>query len=224
VKRRDVMALGAGFSALTLAGCQRKQQVAAPEQNFWDVHKKENDWRIVNPSFWYSDHPRITHWRRKYDKNRDPWKLWKRAERYLPEIRREFDKHQLPLELCLLPMIESSFDPLARSARAVGLWQFIAPTAIDMGLLVNNRMDQRLDWAKATVAAAKYLTQLARKFDGNWGLVLASYNLGPGAIGRAVEAQGTQNFWSLKLREETTEYVPKFLAMVQLLRESFPEA
>lgn len=218
------MSFAAGMTALAMTGCQRKEKKAPEENAFWDEIPQEVDWKNVNTSFWFTSHPRVTYWRRRYDKTRDPWKLWQRAERYLPTIRKEFSSKSLPLELCLLPMIESSFDPLARSKRAAGMWQFIAPTAIDMGLLVNTRVDERLDWDKSTVAAAKYLVQLARKFDGDWGLVLAAYNVGPGALDRAIQEQGTRNFWELKLREETTEYVPKFLAMVQLLRESFPEA
>lgn len=222
MRRREVVGLGAGLSALALTGCQKKTKPVS-ENTFWERQPDDADWKEVNASFWFSQHPRITYWRRHYDKTRDPWKLWKRAGRYLPEIRREFKEQKLPLELCLLPMVESSFDPLARSQRAVGLWQFIAPTAIDMGLIVNNRMDERLDWGKSTVAAAKYLKQLARQFNGNWGLVLAAYNFGPGSVSRATQAQGTRDFWALEVRQETAEYVPKFLAMVQLLRESFPE-
>jgi len=270
MKRRALMEVGAGLSALVLMGCQRRTIEPLEETSFWDRQPEKKDptkesshrdrhperkeptglsswdpqpekrepvkesspreglpenvdWRQVNSEFWLTGHPRITQWRREYSNNKTPWKLWKRAEPYLPVIRAKLSKSRLPLEFCLLPMVESSFNPLARSERAAGMWQFVVPTALEMGLVVNSRLDERLDWSKSTVAASRYLTQLARKFNGNWGLVLAAYNMGPGAILQAVKAQGSEDFWSLRLRQETADYVPKFLAMVQLLRESFPE-
>jgi membrane-bound lytic murein transglycosylase D len=154
---------------------------------------------------------------------RDPWAIFERAQAYLPFIRNTFKKYGLPNELCLLPMVESSFSPLARSERAAGLWQFVPGTATDMGLTVNNFTDERLEWEQSTEAAAKYLAHLAQRFQGDWGLVLASYNMGQNAIARAVESQGTDDYWSLDIREETTNYVPKFLAKLSLLRETYPD-
>jgi hypothetical protein len=213
-------------SSLLLTGCQRKRPVEEP----WPVHGLreswglEKDWRTMDKDFWYSEHPRIEKWRTHYNQTRDPWLLWKKAQVYMPVITKIFAEYKLPNELSLLPMIESSFNPQARSQRAAGLWQFVKGTAKDMGLDVRPKLDERLDWEKSTVAAAKYLTFLAEKFDGDWGLVLASYNMGPGAIERTVIDQETRDYWQLQIREETTQYVPKFLAMIQLLRESFPDS
>ena len=221
--------LGCLSLLLVTTGCQRKR---APEMTQQIEERPRvtlsdsvgRDWRKVNPQIWYHAHPRIEHWRAHYNKTKDPWVLWKRAQIYMPTIRKIFAEYQLPNELMLLPMIESSFDPNARSQRAAGLWQFVEGTAKDMGLQVRPKLDERLDWELSTVAAAKYLCFLANKFHGDWGLVLAAYNMGPGAIERAMVDQGTEDFWTLKVREETAQYVPKFLAMIQLLRESYPDS
>lgn len=162
---------------------------------------------------------RINSFRKHYQARGEAVKLWEKAQPFLPYIRSVFRDHGLPKELCLLPMLESSFNPKAKSARAAGLWQFIVPTAKDMGLKVGSGMDQRYDWKKSTHAAAKYLSWLSKQFDGDWALVLAAYNLGPNALKREMGKQGQRSFWRLKLRKETSEYVPKFLALIQLARE-----
>lgn len=140
--------------------------------------------------------------------------MWDKSSPYLNEIAVIFDSYGLPRPLCLLPMIESSFDPKARSERAAGMWQFVAPTAREMGLRVDDQVDERLDWRRSTDAAARYLIQLHRLFD-DWALALAAYNAGPGTIQRAMEEQKTRDYWKLMLREETMNYVPKYLALLR---------
>jgi hypothetical protein len=191
---------------------------AAPE-----IVKPKTNWRKVHSEVWYTENSRIRAWRLHYDKTRDPWLLWNKSQEYVPVIRGIFADYNLPNELCLLPMVESSFNPHARSTNAAGMWQFVEGTGKDMGLVVSNRFDERLNWKSSTEAAAKYLSVLATRFDGDWALVLAAYNMGPGAIERAMAEQGTNNYWELKIKQETTDYVPKFLAMLQLLRESYPK-
>jgi membrane-bound lytic murein transglycosylase D len=215
------------------SACQRVDQAKQawskinkrPQDN--RVHFNEDltpyDWSKVNTDFWYSKNARIDAFRKKYEQTRDPWALFEKAQPYLPFIRKTFVQYGLPNELCLLPMIESSFSPRARSARAAGLWQFVPGTAQDMGLEVNHRIDERLEWERSTEAAAKYLSHLAQRYQGDWARVLAAYNMGPGAIDRAVKAQGTEQYWDLQLREETEQYVPKFLAMLTILRETYPK-
>jgi membrane-bound lytic murein transglycosylase D len=145
--------------------------------------------------------------------------MWNKAKPYLPYIKDVFKRHGLPNELCLLPMIESSFNPKAANSRAAGLWQFIVPTAKEYGLRINFFSDQRHDWKKSTVAAAKYFSWLADRYDRDWALVLAAYNVGPGALSRSMKKQGTNSYWKLKLRTETMNYVPKFVGLVQAVRE-----
>tara|TARA_B100001765_G_scaffold20279_1_gene11634 strand:- start:224 stop:577 length:354 start_codon:yes stop_codon:yes gene_type:complete len=103
------------------------------------------------------------------------------------------------------------------------MWQFTKTTAEDYGLHVGWLSDDRLNWRKATDSAARYLKKLGKIFDNNWELALAGYNGGPGYMVKEIKSQGTRNFWKLKLRKETHEYVPKFLAMLSVARKRYPE-
>lgn len=150
-----------------------------------------------------------------------------RASRYLHYTLAEAEKRGLPSELALLPVIESAYDPFAYShADAAGMWQFIPGTARYMGLKLNNWFDGRRDIIESTRAGYDFLTLLYEKF-GDWQLALAAYNAGPGAVQRAINrnmAAGLPtDFWSLPLPAETRAYVPRFLAVAQIINspESF---
>ena len=123
-----------------------------------------------------------------------------------------------------MPLIESAFNPNALSkAKAKGVWQFMAGTALENGLRSNWYIDERSDPTKATVAAAKYLKTLASLFSGNWHLALASYNGGPGRVQKAIKRVGVEDFWTLAenpnaLPRETREYVPMILAAIIIAR------
>jgi len=148
-----------------------------------------------------------------------------RGARYLPMIQKVFRGAGLPQDLAYVPIVESAFktDALSR-ASAKGVWQFMRQTAVENGLKHNWYVDQRSDPQKATLAAAKYLQTLGQMFDGNWLLALASYNVGPGRIQRAIRlTHGDQDFWTLEahrwlLPQETREYVPMILAAVIIAR------
>lgn len=141
-----------------------------------------------------------------------------RGAKYLPMIQNVFRAEGLPLDLAFIPIIESGFKTNALSrASAKGPWQFMIPTAKDHGLKTDWFIDERSDFEKSTVAAAKYLKMLAKMFDNDWHLVLAAYNGGQGRVQRAMQRAGTENFWSLTqtqkfLPKETREYVPLILA------------
>ena len=141
-----------------------------------------------------------------------------RGAKYLPMIQTVFRAEGLPLDLAYIPIIESSFrtDALSR-ANAKGPWQFMKGTAKDSGLHTDWFIDERSDPEKATLAAAKYLKSLSEMFDGDWELVLAAYNGGPGRVSRAVKRSGITDFWKLSasskyLPRETREYVPLVMA------------
>jgi len=113
--------------------------------------------------------------------------------------------------------VESGFNMHARSvARAVGPWQFIRGTAKIFGLKMTPYVDQRRDPELATRAAARYLRRLYTMFDGSWPLALAAYNSGEGTVQRAIKKQKTEDYWSLRLPRETQEYVPQFLAAMEI--------
>ena len=147
-----------------------------------------------------------------------------RAGRYMHYIVERIEARDLPLDLALLPIVESAFHPYAYSrSRASGIWQFMPRTGKGFGMDQNWWQDGRRDVVRSTEAALDYLTRLNRMFGGDWLLALAAYNAGEGNIMRAVEknrrAGKPTDFWSLKLRQETSAYVPKMLALAQLLRE-----
>lgn len=147
-----------------------------------------------------------------------------RGSRYLPMIQNVFRAEGLPLDLAYVPLIESAFKPNAVSrAKARGVWQFMAGTALAHGLKRDWYVDERSDPEKSTRAAARYLRSLVRTFDGDWHLALASYNGGPGRVQRALKKHGKDDFWSLAahpraLPRETREYVPMILAAIVIAR------
>jgi membrane-bound lytic murein transglycosylase D len=149
-------------------------------------------------------------------------RTFKRGERYLHYIVGELEKRGMPMELALLPIVESAFNPVAYSrARASGLWQFIPGTGKRYGLKQNWYYDGRRDVMASTDAALNYLQSLADEFDGDWMLAVAAYNSGEGRIEREVKrnlAAGKPiDFFSLKLPRETRAYVPKLLAMRRIV-------
>ncbi|MCG8554849.1 MAG: transglycosylase SLT domain-containing protein [Proteobacteria bacterium] len=141
----------------------------------------------------------------------------KRAQRYSSMIRRVMREHGLPEDLMYVAMVESGFEPLARSAAgAVGMWQFMAPTAREYGLRKDRWVDQRLDPERATEAAARYLAELHARV-GSWELALAAYNMGYSALHRAIRKYNSNDFWLLTRMEaglpvESAAYVAKVVA------------
>jgi membrane-bound lytic murein transglycosylase D len=137
------------------------------------------------------------------------------AQLYYPMFEEVLDKHNLPLELKHLAVVESALNPNARSkAGAVGLWQFMYPTGKMYGLNVNSYVDERSNVYKATEAAAEYLKSLYGMF-GDWQMVLAAYNAGPGNISKAIRRSGgKKTYWEIRpyLPLETQSYVPAFIA------------
>mgnify|MGYP000506396235 FL=1 len=154
-------------------------------------------------------------------------RTFKRSARYLHYVVEEVKKRDLPMELALLPFVESAYDPFAYShGRASGLWQFIPGTGKIYGLHQNWWYDGRRDVLASTKAALDYLTYLNKRFNGNWLHALASYNSGSGRVSKAIRKNKKRNkptdFWSLKLPRETQAYVPKLLALAKIVQN--PEA
>lgn len=134
---------------------------------------------------------------------------------YMPIFEEALDAYNLPLELKYLPIIESALNPSAVSrAGASGLWQFMLATGKMYGLESNSLVDERRDPIKATWAAARYLKELYAIY-GDWNLVIAAYNCGPGTINKAIRrANGKTDYWDIYnlLPKETRGYVPAFIA------------
>jgi membrane-bound lytic murein transglycosylase D len=146
---------------------------------------------------------------------------FERARRYLHHIVEEIERRNMPTELALLPMVESSYNPMAlSSARAAGLWQFVPSTGRQYNLQQNWWYDGRRDIVASTSAALEYLQKLYEMY-GDWYLALASYNWGEGSVGRAIEknrAAGLPtDYLSLQMPDETRNYVPKLQAIKNIV-------
>lgn len=151
-------------------------------------------------------------------------RMMDRASLYLYYIVEEVEKRGMPMEIALLPAIESAYQANAYSrARASGLWQFIPSTGRLYGLKANWWYDGRRDVQASTQAALDYLEKLYNDFDGDWHLALAAYNAGEGKVGRMMkynERKGkSTDYQYLKLKRETVHYVPKLLAMANIVAD-----
>lgn len=141
------------------------------------------------------------------------------SDYYFPMIEATLDKHNIPLEMKYLAIVESSLNPRAKSGvGATGMWQFMYGTGKDFNLEVTSYMDERMDPLKATEAACKYLNSLYKVY-GDWDLVLAAYNCGPGNVNKAIRRSGgSTNYWKLRpyLPKETANYAPAFQATMYI--------
>jgi len=141
------------------------------------------------------------------------------SEYYFPMFEEHLAKYNVPIEIKYLAVIESALNPRAKSrVGATGLWQFMYPTGKQYNLEVNSYVDERSDPLKATEAACQYLSSLYNIF-GDWDLVLASYNAGPGNVSKAIRRSGSyKNYWNIRknLPQETQGYVPAFLATMYI--------
>jgi membrane-bound lytic murein transglycosylase D len=151
-------------------------------------------------------------------------RIFDRAEPWLGYIYGEVQQRGFPTEIALLPFVESGFDPFAYSrGRAAGLWQFIPGTGRIYGLDQDWWYDGRRDVVASTTAALDHLGKLHNEFGGDWLLALAAYNAGGGTVRNAVrrnEKDGKPaDFWHLQLPAETTEYVPRLLAVARIVRD-----
>jgi membrane-bound lytic murein transglycosylase D len=170
----------------------------------------DND-RIAAQRNWYAQHQAYLD------------RMSARASRYMFHTVTEAEKRGIPTELALLPVIESGYDPFALSrAQASGMWQLIPGTAKILGVKQSWWYDGRRDVVESTRAAYDFLLSLHNKF-GDWYLALAAYNCGPGAVQRAIDRNRDDglptDFWSLRLPAETMSYVPRLIAVAQLVAE-----
>lgn len=170
-----------------------------------------DDPRIRAQKKWYLKHPEYMA------------RVVKRAKPFLYYIVEEIEKRDMPMELVLLPIVESAFDPFAYShGRAAGMWQFVPATGKRFGMPQTWWYDGRRDVVASTQGALDYLTYLNKMFDGDWLHALAAYNSGEGRVMRAIKSNKRKgkptDFWNLSLPRETRAYVPKLLALADILK------
>lgn len=173
----------------------------------------ENQPRLESQKRWYLKHPGYMQ------------RVATRARPFLHYIVEQLEAHDVPLDIALLPIVESAFDPFAYSSgRASGMWQFIPETGKRFGMPQNWWYDGRRDVVASTQGAIDYLTYLHNMFDGNWLHALAAYNSGEGRVQRAIRKNKRlgkdTDFWSLDLPRETRAYVPKLLALADMLKQA----
>ncbi len=178
----------------------RSKQIPVPEQDRIDFFRQQ----YRQDAFWVS-------------------KMLQRASPFAGYIVDALDAQSLPLELALLPAIESGYRPdVISNQNAAGIWQLISATAEEVGVQRTAWFDGRADIRLSTWAASHYLSYLNARFDGDWLLTLAAYNAGPGRVSEALKENTNSglptDFWSLKLPTETRDYVPKFLGLLAMLR------
>jgi membrane-bound lytic murein transglycosylase D len=194
------------------------EQLPKDEANIWHRVRQQfvfdvpNNDRVNEQKNWYIKHPAYMD------------RVAKRAKPFLFHIVKKLEAEQLPLELALLPIVESAFDPFAYShGRAAGMWQFIPGTGKRFGMKQTWWYDGRRDVVASTEGAIEYLRYLHKLFDGDWMHALAAYNSGEGRVMRSIrrnkKAGKPTDFWSLDLPRETRAYVPKLLALSAILKD-----
>lgn len=229
------------FSILLLAGCQQSENIkpnlsaitptstkgtSTSHQPQYDV--KTNLWGYVVSELKMDlpENERISQQELYFLNNpKHIQSVASRAEPYMYSIIDEIEKRELPMELALVPVVESAFNPhVTSSANAAGLWQFVPRTGNYYGLAQNQWYDGRRDVMASTKAALDLLERLYVMFDSDWALALAAYNAGEGRVMQAIKANESQNlptdYWSLSLPKETMNYVPKILALSKVIREN----
>jgi membrane-bound lytic murein transglycosylase D len=187
----------------------------APQSDLWDriregfVFQESTSPLVIKHERYYSSRPDYVD------------RMMSRSSRYLFYIVEEVERRKMPMELALLPFIESAFNPEAFSrAKASGMWQFMPATGRDFKLTQNVFRDERRDVIQSTDAALDYLQRLHKMF-GDWELALAAYNWGEGNVSKAIKRNQAKklptNYASLKMPEETRNYVPKLLAVKNIV-------
>jgi membrane-bound lytic murein transglycosylase D len=229
---------------LALAGCQSTPSQQPDTSKATDVavglerepqwltleakpHEPQDIWERVRDGYQLQDeigiNPRIEQQRLWFVSNPSfVEKAGERSSPYIHYIVERLEERNMPMELALLPMIESAYDPMAYSrAHAVGLWQFIPSTGLNFNLRQTRWYDGRRDVTASTQAAMDYLSRLHDMFNGDWLLALAAYNAGEGRVSRAIERNQKlglpTDYWNLSLPAETQNYVPKLLALSQVV-------
>jgi membrane-bound lytic murein transglycosylase D len=216
VPQRDAAAQPVDPVAALAPPTGRPPQPAADTVNLWDRIRAGFAMPALNS-------PLVARHERYYlDRPDYLQRMFSRGSRYLFHIVEEIEKRGLPTELALLPFIESAMNPVALShASASGLWQFIPSTGRAYNLQQDWWVDNRRDVVKSTEAALDYLQKIHAMHGDDWFLALASYNWGEGAVARAVRqnrARGRPtHYLSLKMPAETRNYVPKLMAMKNIV-------
>jgi len=187
------------------------------EYNIWD--RLRDNFRIPDEQIQNNATQNYRKWYEKHPEHLNT--VIENAQPYLEYIVSQVEEKDLPGEIALLPFIESNFDPFAYShAGATGLWQMMPGTASGYGININWWFDGRRDLIESTDKALNYLTYLGDFFNENWLLAISAYDSGEGNVRKAIKKQRNKqefNFWDLNLPKETKSYIPKLLAIKEII-------
>ncbi len=197
---------------------EAEESTEAEPENLWaDIVEgyglpEISDRKVDENLRWISKHPQYMN------------KVTKQSEPFLFYISQQMRENDIPLELALIPIVESGFNPFVQSrSKALGLWQFVPRTGQHFGLQQNAFYDGRRDPVASTNAAVRYLKHLNKLFNGDWLLTIAAYNAGEGTVKRAMEKNRKQgkptDFWSLPLSKQTQHYVPQVIALSKVVAD-----
>lgn len=222
----DISPPDAAVSEQKMIAMEQEQasRVVAPEEpvtDLWERIRRELSWQTMHNA-------QIGQAREQFlgQPNYLPM-VSERANLYLYYIVEEVQRRNMPMEIALLPLVESTLDPFASSPKhAAGLWQIMPATGRHLGLELGWWYDGRRDLRDSTRVALDYLEGLHQLFDEDWLLALAAYNSGKGRVARARKANRKKglptDYWSLKLPRETRNYVPRLIALSQII--AYPKA
>ena len=194
------------------------EEIFLDQSNLWSYIANQqkleinNNPRIQQQLGWFKKHPDYL------------TRISERAQPYLYLVVQEIEKEGLPIEIALLPIVESAYYPFSYShGTAAGVWQFIPSTGRLYGLDQDWWHEDRRHILNSTRAAARYLKDLSKMFNGDWMLAVAAYNAGPGRIQNALKinqkARKQTDYWSLDLPKETERYIPKLLALSMIVKD-----
>jgi membrane-bound lytic murein transglycosylase D len=219
IKKSDQTKTPAQTNVDTPVSQQTLEPVVAPEEQ-----KFSNIWEHIRAGYGLpqASNSAVDAQIRFYTSNKNYfYKITQQSEPYLHYVVSEMHANQMPLELALLPFIESSYNPSAASASNMGMWQFGAATGRNFGLKQNRWYDGRKDVVASTDAAIRLLKKLYTRFDNDWLLAVAAYNAGDGTIQQAIDknrrAGKPIDFWSLPLNKTTQGYIPQLLALSKIV-------
>ncbi len=221
----DVKILLLVFIAITLLACSAQTATVPIKSVYTDTTNQPNDlWQRLRNGFALEEIENKEIRRNEISYTKNPkflYRVTKRSERYLFYIVEEVERRGMPSEIALVPLVESAFNPIAKSSvNAAGLWQFIPATGKSFGLKQDGWLDERQDVIAATHAALDYLQNLHSKF-GDWKLALAAYNWGQGAVSRSLERNREkgllEDFHSIKLPIETRNHIHKLIAIKNII-------
>lgn len=211
------------LSLIAISGYSNADIVADHVTNLNRLSMQQDNslWQRMRDGFAldHNETKEVKYWEKRYGSPKYFNIIMQNAAPYLYFVVGEMERRGIPLELALIPIVESTYNPNAISPAAVstGMWQFLAGSGKRFGMTINSNLDERKDIVKSTRGAVAYLQYLHDLF-GNWELAIAAYNWGEGNINNAVNSSNSKNFYDLDVRDVTKQYVPKVIALANIIQ------